>query len=209
MDPFDGIAGRRLEDLLGGSRTLARSDARTILLGVCDRLDAAHRAGVLHRDLEPQNILVVEEGAVKIIDFGLALAVGSAGLTAMGLIVGTPEYMAPEQVRGGPQDERTDVYALGVVLYRALCGVFPFSGPNPIAAGFAHFTEEPRPPRAIRAELPADVEEAIRRALAREPPRSLPLGARPPGRAGEGPVSPTRHGIPLIFRARTDMEARP
>jgi serine/threonine-protein kinase len=166
---MEWFEGRNLEDLLQGGRTLSLGEARRLLLPVCDGLDAAHRAGVIHRDLKTRNILVRDGSEVKIIDFGLALAVGSAGMTATGLIVGTPEYMAPEQVRGGPQDERTDLYSLGIVLYRALCGTHPFTGPNAIAVGFAQLSEPPRPPRELRDNLPAEVEAVILKALAKEP----------------------------------------
>ena len=166
--------GRSLEDRLSRNAALPLSEARRIFLAVCDGLEAAHQVGVVHRDLKPGNILVADDGAVKLIDFGLASAAGSVGLTATGLLIGTPAYMAPEQVRGGPQDERTDLYAFGVVLYRALTGVLPFDGKNPIAMGFAHVSETPKPPRALRPELPAEAEALILRAMAKEPRERFP-----------------------------------
>ena len=165
MEWFEGPS---LEAQLQRVKTLSLGAARRIFLPVCDGLDAAHRAEVIHRDLKPANILV-DEHCAKIIDFGLASATGSAGLTATGLLIGTPAYMAPEQVKNGPQDERTDIYAFGVVLYRSLCGVVPFEGKNPIAVGFAHISEAPRPPRELRPELPAELEAVILRALAKDP----------------------------------------
>lgn len=171
---MEWFAGRSLEKILEGGRVLSLGEARRVFLPVCDGLDAAHKAGVIHRDLKTSNILMRDDGEVKLIDFGLALAVGSAGLTATGLLVGTPEYMAPEQVRGGPQDERTDIYALGVVLYRSFCGVLPFSAPNAIAVGFAHLSEIPKAPRQVRSEIPEDLEAIILRALAKEPRERFP-----------------------------------
>lgn len=171
MEWFDG---QSLEERLHRAPQLPLSEARRIFLAVCDGLAAAHQVGVVHRDLKPGNILVGDEGAVKLIDFGLASAAGSVGLTATGLLVGTPAYMAPEQVRGGTQDERTDIYALGVVLYRALTGALPFDGKNPIAMGFAHVSETPKPPRVLRPELPAEAEAVILRAMAKEPRERYP-----------------------------------
>jgi serine/threonine-protein kinase len=166
---MEWFPGPSLEERLDAGRVLSLQEARNLLLPVCDGLEAAHRAGVVHRDLKTRNILVRGDADVKIIDFGLAQATGSVGLTATGILVGTPEYMAPEQVRGLTQDERTDIYAMGVVLYRALCGKLPFSGPNPIAVGFAQISEPPQRPTEIRPELPVAVEAVILRALAKEP----------------------------------------
>ncbi|MBL9020384.1 MAG: serine/threonine protein kinase, partial [Myxococcales bacterium] len=143
----------------------ARDMLKQIVLG----LEAAHAAGVVHRDLKPSNVLVGERGAVKIIDFGLATTAVGEGLTATGAILGTPHYMAPEQVRGKPVDARTDVYALGALAYHLVCGRPPFSGDNAIAIGFAHLSESPLPPRQIRKDVPANLEAAILAALAKSP----------------------------------------
>jgi eukaryotic-like serine/threonine-protein kinase len=130
---------------------------------------AAHAAGVVHRDLKPGNVLLDHEKRVKVIDFGLAKATFMAGMTATGLIIGTPEYMAPEQVKGLPQDARTDVYALGALAYHVFVGRPPFAGETPIAIGFQHVTEAPRPPRELRAELPESIDKAILQALEKDP----------------------------------------
>jgi serine/threonine protein kinase len=144
-------------------------DAQHILGQICDGVAAAHAAGVVHRDLKPGNVLIDGEQRVKVIDFGLAKATFLAGMTATGLIVGTPEYMAPEQVRGQACDARTDVYSLGALAYHAFVGRPPFSGETPIAIGFLHVTEAPRPPRELRPDLPEVLERAILRALEKEP----------------------------------------
>ena len=145
-----------------------------IALGVA----AAHAVGVVHRDLKPQNVLLAEraDGArvVKVIDFGLATSSFLAGMTATGMILGTPEYMAPEQLRGGACDARTDVYALGAMAYHAVTGRPPFVGDTPIAVGFAHLNEPPRSPRDLRAELPAALDAAILRALSKDPAKRFP-----------------------------------
>jgi serine/threonine-protein kinase len=150
---------------------LAIGDARRVLGEVASGVAAAHAAGVIHRDLKPQNVLIAGSSArvIKVIDFGLARTTFGAGMTATGLIMGTPEYMAPEQVRGQRSDARADVYALGAVAYYTLCGRPPFLGDTPIAVGFAQVHEAPRPLRELRPEIPAKLEEVVLRALAKEP----------------------------------------
>jgi serine/threonine-protein kinase len=150
---------------------LAIGDARRVLGEVAAGVAAAHAAGVIHRDLKPQNVLIAGSTArvIKVIDFGLARTTYAAGMTATGLIMGTPEYMAPEQVRGQRSDARADVYALGAVAYYTLTGRPPFVGETPIAVGFAQVHEAPRPLRELRPEIPAKLEEVVLRALAKEP----------------------------------------
>jgi predicted Ser/Thr protein kinase len=166
MEYFPGMT---LAQMLGRRHQLPVAEARQILLQICDALAAAHAVGVIHRDLKPQNVLVNEQRQVRVIDFGLAKATFMPGMTATGLIMGTPEYMAPEQIKGGALDQRTDIYALGAVAYHALCGRPPFLAASPIAVGFLHCSEPPRPPRELRPDLPEPLEAAILRALAKEP----------------------------------------
>jgi serine/threonine-protein kinase len=168
------IEGQTLAERLRRGGPLPIPDALSILGEVALGVAAAHAAGVVHRDLKPHNVLLAErpgQRVVKVIDFGLATSLFLAGMTATGMILGTPEYMAPEQVRGVPSDLRTDVYALGVMAYHVFCGRPPFSGETPIAVGFAHLHQEPRPPRELRPDLPASIEAAILRALSKEPTR--------------------------------------
>jgi serine/threonine-protein kinase len=163
------VAGMTLAEYLGRVGALRVDEARLIIGQVCDGVAAAHAAGVVHRDLKPGNVLLDHEKRVKVIDFGLAKATFMAGMTATGLIIGTPEYMAPEQVKGTPQDARTDVYALGALAYHLFVGRPPFAGETPIAIGFQHVTEAPRPPRELRAEVPETVERALLQALEKDP----------------------------------------
>jgi serine/threonine-protein kinase len=163
------VEGMTLAEYLGRVGALRVDEARHIVGQVCDGVAAAHAAGIVHRDLKPSNVLLDHEKRAKVIDFGLAKATFMAGMTATGLIIGTPEYMAPEQVKGLPQDARTDVYALGALAYHVFVGRPPFSGETPIAIGFQHVTEAPRAPRELRADMPESVEKAILQALEKDP----------------------------------------
>jgi serine/threonine-protein kinase len=163
------FAGRTLTELIAQRGLVPLDDARDILKQIAGGLEAAHQAGVIHRDLKPSNILVGERGAVKIIDFGLATTAMGEGLTATGAVLGTPHYMAPEQVRGKTVDARADIYSLGALAYHLVCGRPPFLGDNAIAIGFAHLSEPPPPPRLLRKDCPANLEAAILAALAKSP----------------------------------------
>ncbi|HEY3358082.1 MAG TPA: serine/threonine-protein kinase [Polyangia bacterium] len=163
------FAGLTLAQVLTRRGALPLDEVHDIFTQAADGLAAAHHAGVIHRDLKPQNVLVDAARHVKLIDFGLAKASFMEGMTATGLILGTPEYMAPEQIRGRPVDYRTDIYALGCVAFHMLTGAPPFRGESPIAVGFAHCTQPPPVLRQIRPDVPPPWEAAIARALAKEP----------------------------------------
>ncbi len=167
------FAGRTLAEVIAQRGLVPLKDITDILGQVANGLEAAHQAGVIHRDLKPSNVLVGERGAVKLIDFGLATTVAAEGLTATGAILGTPHYMAPEQVRGKPVDARTDIYALGALAYHLVTGRPPFSGDNAIAIGFAHLSETATAPVELRKDCPQKLSDAIMAALAKDP------GARP------------------------------
>jgi len=163
------FAGRTLAEVIAQRGVVPLKDVQDILSQIVTGLEAAHAAGVVHRDLKPSNVLVGERGAVKLIDFGLATTGMAEGLTATGAILGTPHYMAPEQVRGKAIDARTDVYALGALAYHLVCGRPPFSGDNAIAIGFAHLSEPPTPPEQLRKDVPPALSSAILAALAKQP----------------------------------------
>ncbi len=171
------FAGRTLADVIAQRGVVPMKDVKDILGQIVTGLEAAHGAGVVHRDLKPSNVLVGERGAVKLIDFGLATTGMGDGLTATGAILGTPHYMAPEQVRGKTIDARTDIYALGALSYHLVCGRPPFAGDNAIAIGFAHLSEAPTPPAQLRKDVPEALSAAILAALAKQP-EERPANAR-------------------------------
>jgi eukaryotic-like serine/threonine-protein kinase len=164
------IAGRTLKDAVQVRGALPIPDAAAILEQVADALDYAHSQGVIHRDIKPSNMMVAQNGWVYLTDFGLARGSTTSGLTMAGTVMGTPEYMSPEQAQGlatiGPP---TDVYALGVVLYELLTGNMPFQADTPMGMLVARLQYAPRPPREYRGDLPMPVEDVIMRALARRP----------------------------------------
>ncbi|MBI2569554.1 MAG: serine/threonine protein kinase [Candidatus Schekmanbacteria bacterium] len=162
------FAGQRLSDVMADRGPLPLPEILAVGTAMLDGLAAAHDAGVIHRDLKPQNILVGTSGQLKIIDFGLAAPPRGSGLTATGVVLGTPEYMSPEQLRGQRPDIGTDIYAAGVILYELATGKRPFSGEGPIAIALAHSRELPAPPSQHRP-LPRDLEQVILRALEKEP----------------------------------------
>jgi hypothetical protein len=163
------FAGRTLSEVITQRGVVPLKDVQDFIVQIGTGLEAAHQAGVIHRDLKPSNILVGERGMVKIIDFGLATTAMADGLTATGAILGTPHYMAPEQVRGKQVDVRTDVYAFGALAYHLVCGRPPFSGDNPIAIGYAHLSEPVVPPHQLRRDVSPSLSAAIVAALAKAP----------------------------------------
>jgi eukaryotic-like serine/threonine-protein kinase len=163
------FGGTNLKEHLKRSGPLSLLNAYQILSQIWDGLEAAHSQGVVHRDLKAQNIMIGRTGQVKIIDFGLARSVHLEGMTATGLIMGTPEYMAPEQVSGKHVDERADIYALGVILFEMLTGRVPFTGDSAISIGFQHVKDPPPSPRSINPQIPEEVERIILKALEKDP----------------------------------------
>ncbi len=161
------VEGTSLKELISRHGGLPTSRVRDIVAGICEGLAAAHSQGVIHRDLKPANILITPDQRVKIIDFGLARIADLEGMTATGMLLGTPEYMAPEQIKGGAIDVRTDLYSLGALTYHALTGRPPFSGETPIALSLAQATEDPIPPSQLRAGVSAAWDAFVLRAMSK------------------------------------------
>lgn len=164
MEYVEGIS---LKDLIHKHGTLPIAKVREVLIGICGGLQAAHAQGVIHRDLKPGNVLVMPNQQIKIIDFGLARVANLEGMTTTGMLLGTPEYMAPEQITGGSIDARTDIYALGALTYHALTGRPPFTGDTPIAVSLAQATEEPVPPSKLRAGLDPGWDAFVAKAMSK------------------------------------------
>jgi serine/threonine-protein kinase len=163
--------GRLLREILRERRKLSPERAVRITLGICDALEYIHTHGVVHRDLKPENIMVDDADHIKLIDFGIASLAGSRRLTFTKLsqVMGTPEYISPEQVKGKRGDARSDLYALGVMLYEMLTGTTPFSGPNAFAIMNDRLLNHPKPPREADPEVTPELQEVIYRALERDP----------------------------------------
>jgi serine/threonine-protein kinase len=168
---IEWVDGRLLRSILNQERKLPIERAVNFALQICDALDTMHKHGVVHRDLKPENIMVDDEDRIKLIDFGIAMKEDARRITFvdMSATLGTPDYISPEQVKGQRGDQRSDIYSLGVMLYEMLTGEPPFSGPNPLAVMNERVLHDPRPARKLRAEISAELEEILNRALVRDP----------------------------------------
>jgi predicted Ser/Thr protein kinase len=207
------IEGVDLKRLLGQGG-LHHDQAVDIARQVASALDAIHEAGVLHRDLKPSNIMLDGQGQVRLMDFGIAKQLGdaTAGLTAAGHLIGTPEYMSPEQVRGGPMDLRSDVYSLGVVLWEVLTGAVPFRGDAPVSTLVKH-VQDPVPVAAARAAgVPDAMVAVLEKALAKAPAeRHASAGAFASALARARPAdlpSPPRQPTLTLVHAALALQAR-
>ncbi|MCZ7664981.1 MAG: serine/threonine protein kinase [Thermoleophilia bacterium] len=166
---FEYVEGRSLKDLIKRTGRLEPPDAGQIAGQVAEGLSHAHLAGIVHRDVKPQNILLDAEGRAKLTDFGIATGADLSQVTRAGAIVGSGRYMSPEQVQGRPVDPRSDLYSLGIVLYEMLAGEPPFQGPTIADIGRQHVRERPRPLRDIHDDIPEELERAVMRCLEKLP----------------------------------------
>ena len=161
--------GSNLKDVIRKNGAMSMIEGFQIAAQICDGVEAAHKQGVIHRDLKSQNIIVNAAGQVKIIDFGLASTTHAEGMTATGLIMGTPEYMAPEQVAGRKVDERADLYSLGIILYELFTGSVPFTGESAIAIGFKQVKETPITPSERNTHISPELDQIIQKLLEKNP----------------------------------------
>ena len=161
-------AGGSLADRLGRQRTIRPSEAASIGVQVACALDYAHRHGIVHRDIKPDNILFDEDGNVALTDFGIATARFHGRLTAVGRAMGTPHYMSPEQAMGKLVDGRSDLYAVGLLLYEMLLGQPPFDGEDSYAVGYKHVHEVPLPPEEVDSRIPAALSAIVVKCLAKQ-----------------------------------------
>ena len=167
------LDGRSLKELIvaRGSAPIkiAIEYARQILAA----LGAAHQHGIVHRDIKPHNVLVGGEGRLKVTDFGIARS-GASQMTEVGSIIGTAQYLSPEQARGAPVDQTSDLYSVGVVLYEMLTGQVPFTGDTPLEIAMKHLSEVPKPPSELRPEVPHDLDSVVLRRIGQGARRALP-----------------------------------
>ncbi|HEV2814044.1 MAG TPA: protein kinase, partial [Solirubrobacteraceae bacterium] len=162
------VEGEDLRSLLRREGPLPPERAVAIAVQVLKALRFAHRRGIVHRDIKPHNAIVDDEGRVKVTDFGIARA-GGAQMTEVGSIVGTAQYLSPEQARGAPVDQPSDLYSTGIVLYELLTGTVPFTGQTPVEIAMKHLQQTPAPPSSLRPEVPRDLDYVVLRALAKDP----------------------------------------
>jgi eukaryotic-like serine/threonine-protein kinase len=163
------VDGSDLKALLARNGPLPVEQAVAVAEAVANGLSAAHRVGLVHRDIKPQNIIVGPGGQVKITDFGIAKSALSTAMTETGVTFGTADYISPEQARGQPATPRSDLYSLGVTLYEMLTGRLPFSGESSIAVAMQHVGEEPPPPRMFNPRIPPALEALTLRAMSKDP----------------------------------------
>ena len=193
------VEGRSLGDVLAEAGPLEPAQATAIAASVLAALGQAHDAGIVHRDVKPSNIMVSYDGAVKLLDFGIARRLDdlAAEVTVAGEIVGTPTYLAPEQLEGRATTPATDVYAVGVVLFEMLAGVPPFNGGSPAATAFAHVNAPVPDVRSLRPDVPAWLAVTVRKAMAKDPAQRY--GGAAAMQAASPKVQATR---PLCFGHR-------
>ena len=163
------VAGRTLRDILREGRKILPERALEITSGVLAALDYSHRAGIIHRDIKPGNVMLTPSGDVKVMDFGIARAVSDASstMTQTAAVVGTAQYLSPEQARGENVDSRSDVYSTGCLLYELLTGRPPFVGDSPVSVAYQHVREQAQPPSSLDEELTPELDAIVMKALAK------------------------------------------
>ena len=221
------VEGEPLKDLITRRGGMDATEAMPIIAGVARALAVVHQAGIVHRDVKPGNLILQPDGSAVLVDFGIAHQPQATHLTAADEVIGTPLYIAPEQVSKQPVTPATDVYALGAVAYHCLAGHPPFSGDNPIAVALQHLSEEPPP---LPPVVPASVAAVVATAMAKDPADRFPdadamadaadrsaLGdgpdhglARPddPGRTGDRRADDGPHVAPARWRRRAPTRRR-
>ncbi len=162
------VPGEDLKSMIRMSGQLSTGMAIKVAKQVCDGLTEAHSLGVVHRDMKPNNIMIDKSGEARIMDFGIARLLKAKSITGAGIMIGTPEYMSPEQVEGKEVDQRSDIYSLGIILYEMVTGKVPFEGDTPFTIGMKHKGETPEEPKNLNAQIPEDLNSLILKCLKKE-----------------------------------------
>jgi serine/threonine-protein kinase len=196
------VDGGTLKEVLAHEPRLPWRRALEIIADLCAALEFSHRHGIIHRDIKPGNVMITQNGQVKVMDFGIAQALaGATTMTQTGALIGTAQYISPEQARGEPSDARTDVYSVGCLLFELLVGHPPFVGDSPVSVAYQHVRENPRAPSEINPSVPRDLDAVVLRGHCCIEPSSRSLAARLPGRS--------THGGPLASTDQANHRLRP
>lgn len=201
------VEGETLAEVLARGPIPARR-AIEIAIHVCRALAAAHQGGVVHRDVKPGNVMLTASGGVKVVDFGIAKAAGAEAITRSGLVLGSASYLSPEQARGEPGDERSDLYAVGCVIYQMLTGQPPFAADSPVAVLYLHVNERPEPPSSVRP-VPARLEAIVLRCLEKDPDRRFGSAGELELALADVAVDEPTATLPLPALAEADEPTRP
>ena len=167
------LDGRSLKELIVARGPAPVHVAIDYARKILDALRFSHRNGIVHRDIKPHNVIVDAEGRVKVTDFGIARA-GTSQMTEVGSIIGTAQYLSPEQAKGAPVDQTSDLYSVGIVLYELLTGKVPFTGDSPVEIAMKHISAIPEPPSSLRPDIPEDLDLIVLRALGKTPEERYP-----------------------------------
>ena len=168
------VTGDDLKGMIRRMGQFSAGQAITIAKQICGGLEEAHKLGVIHRDLKPQNIMIDQDGNARIMDFGIARSIEGKSITGAGMMIGTPDYMSPEQVDGKETDQRSDIYSLGVILYEMVTGQTPFEGDTPFTIGVKHKSETPKGPKELNAQIPDDLSRVILKCLEKDREKRYP-----------------------------------
>ena len=165
------VEGDTLRDVLRREGPLPPERAMALAADICGALDFSHRNGIVHRDVKPGNVMITPQGTVKVMDFGIARAVSdsAATMTSTAAVIGTAQYLSPEQARGEGVDARSDVYSMGCMLYELVTGAPPFTGDSPVSVAYQHVREDPRLPSSINRDIPAELDAILLKAMSKNP----------------------------------------
>jgi eukaryotic-like serine/threonine-protein kinase len=190
------VDGQTLREIVKTQGPMSQQQVLDVMADVCAALDFSHRHQIIHRDVKPANIMINRAGAVKVMDFGIARALGEGqNVTQTAAVIGTAQYLSPEQARGEPVDARSDVYAAGCVLYELLTGEPPFTGDTPVAVAYQHVREDPKAPSEVNPSVPPQLDAVVLKALSKNPANRYQSAAEMRSdlvrvRSGQAPFAP-------------------